>query len=221
LIWKDLQTPKKIINLGVDTNKFKPSNNSLDVTKLRESLGIKPDNLVIGYHGRIAREKDLSTLLRAFIKLRRKHRYLKLLVVGSGIKEIEKQLEKQPGVIHVSAVSDVENYLQAMDIYCLSSLTETTSLSVLEAMSTALPVVTTSVGFVKDYISHGVNGLFFQKGDSFSLVTELELLIKSADLRKKLGNNARHTVVHSFDWDLTGMRMVDFFSGLFDKKKKS
>ncbi|MBN1175846.1 glycosyltransferase family 4 protein [Candidatus Woesearchaeota archaeon] len=219
LTWKDLRTPKKIINLGVDTNKFKPSDDSLERLKLRELLGVRDDQLVIGYHGRIAREKDLATLMRAFVKLRNQHPSLKLLVVGSGIKEIEKQLEKQPGVIHVPAVSDVEKYLQAMDIYCLTSLTETTSLSVLEAMSTSLPVVTSRVGFVKDYISHGINGLFFQKGDSFSLAKEIELLIESKQLREKLGGNARHTIVHRFDWDLTGMRLVDFFENTFIKTK--
>ena len=219
LTWKDLQTPKKIINLGVDTNKFKPLDSDAEKIKLREYLGIRDDALVIGYHGRIAREKDIPTLLRAFIKLRKKYPYLRLLVVGSGVKDIEKQLQRQPGVIHVSAVSDVDKYLQVMDIYCLSSLTETTSLSVLEAMSTGLPVVTTRVGFVKDYIANAKNGLFFKQGDSFSLTKELTRLIKSAELRKRLGDNARHTVVHRFDWDLTGMRLVDFFSDFFDKKK--
>lgn len=211
LTWRDLSTPKKIINLGVDTNKFKPSSDEQKCISLRESLGVRLDQLIIGYHGRIAREKDLSTLMRAFIKLRSHYPSVRLLVVGSGVKSIESRLEKQPGVIHIHAVADVENYLQIMNIYCLSSLTETTSLSVLEAMSCSLPVVTSRVGFIKDYISHNSNGLFFQKGDSFSLTKEIEKLIQSPDLRKKLGENARHTVVHRFDWDLTGMRLVDFF----------
>lgn len=220
LTWKDLKTPKKIINLGVDTNKFIPGNQE-DKIKLKEQLGISENQLIIGYHGRIAREKDIPTLMRAFIKLRVKHPNIKLLIVGSGIKSIERKLERQPGVIHVQGVNNVEKYLQIMDIYCLTSLTETTSLSVLEAMSSGLPVVTSRVGFIKDYIAHNKNGMFFKQGSSFSLVIEIEKLINSEKLRKKLGENARHTVVHSFDWDLTGMRLISFFLEMFNKENNS
>ena len=219
LTWKDLQTPKKIINLGVNTNKFTPSENKSEVKELKQELGIDENQLIIGYHGRIAREKDLPTLMRAFIKLRKKYPNIRLLIVGSGVKKIEKQLEKQPGIIHVHAVHNVEKYLQIMDIYCLTSLTETTSLSVLEAMSTGLPVVTSPVGFIKDYISNGKNGLFFKTENSFSLTKEIEKLINSKKIRTKLGENARHTIIHRFDWDLTGMRLVDFFNK-FKKETK-
>ncbi len=217
LSWAKINTPKTIIHLGVDTNKFTPTVEKK--VERRESLGLSELDLVIGYHGRISREKDLRTLVRAFVKLRKRYTFLKLLIIGSGVKQLEKQLIKQPGVVHVPAVSDVEQYLPLMDIYCLPSLTETTSLSTLEAMSTGLPVVTTPVGFIRDYVVHEVNGLFFAPGDSFSLATQLEHLINDKNLRKKLGDNARHTVVHRFDWDATSLRLVSFFKELASIKQ--
>ncbi|MCF7799252.1 glycosyltransferase family 4 protein [Candidatus Woesearchaeota archaeon] len=209
LSWSKITTPKTIIHLGVDTNKFTPEIENR--TTKRDELGLSELDLVIGYHGRISREKDLRTLVRAFIKLRRRYNYLKLLIIGSGVKQLEKQLGKQPGVVHVPAVNDVETYLPLMDIYCLPSLTETTSLSTLEAMSTSLPVITTPVGFIRDYVVHEQNGLFFTPGDSYSLTLQLERLINNKELRKKLGEQARHTVVHRFDWDVTALRLLSFF----------
>lgn len=218
LTWKNIMTPKAIINLGVDTTHFHPLEDETARMRGREALGIEPHHTVIGYHGRISREKDILTLVRAFVKLRSNHHNLRLLIIGSGLSDIVKRLEKQPGVIYMPAVPDVEKYLPLMDIYCLSSLTETTSLGLLEAMSTELPVVTTPVGFIKDYVTHGKNGLFFLPGDSYSLMRELEHLLKDKELQKKLGANARYTVVHRFDWDLTSMRLVDFFERRFAKK---
>lgn len=207
LLWQKINTPKKIIHLGVDTNCFTPGKNDA----LRKELGIESNNIVIGYHGRLSRDKDILTLLRAFIKLKKKHSNITLLVVGDGIPFIINRFKKAKHVVYVPGVDHVEKYLQVMDIYCLPSLTETTSLSTLEAMSCALPVVTTSVGFIKDYVKHGGNGFFFMKGDSFSLVTELELLITNKSLRSKLGENGRKTVQTHFNWDETATKLSEFF----------
>ena len=93
--------------------------------------------------------------------------------------------------------------LQAMDIYVLPSLTETTSISTLEAMSCGLPVVVTPVGYVKHYIKDGKNGLLFPKKNSGMLAKKLNLLIKEERLRNKLGAEARKTVIKSFNWEKT------------------
>jgi glycosyltransferase involved in cell wall biosynthesis len=218
LSWSNITTPKTIVHLGVDTTKFSPQEEIKH--KKRAELALDDTDVIIGYHGRISREKDLRTLMRAFVKLRARYTFLKLVIVGSGIRQLEKQLMKQPGVVHVPAVSDVESYLAMMDIYCLPSLTETTSLATLEAMSCGLPVVTTPVGFIRDYVSPDKNGLFFAPGDSFSLVMQLEKLITSKELRKNLGAAARYTVVHRFDWDVTALRLVSFFKDIANKKNK-
>ncbi len=212
LSWTKITTPKTIIHLGVDTTRFTPE--IQDREQKRASLGFSPLDIVIGYHGRISREKDLKTLLRAFVKLKKRYAYLKLLIIGSGVKQLETLLERQAGVIRLPVVADVERYLPLMDIYCLPSLTETTSLSTLEAMSSALPVVTTPVGFINDYIVHDKNGLFFVPKDSFSLAKQLERCILDKQLRKRLGDQARHTVVNHFDWDFTALRLLSFFKEL-------
>ncbi len=203
LTWMKIKPPKEIVNLGVDNNAFKP-----EKTTIRKELGISPEDIVIGYHGRISREKDLTTLLRAYVRIRRKNKNIKLLVVGEGIEKIKRKLLKTPGVIMPGSTEKVNKYLNAMDIYVLPSLTETTCLSVLEAMAVKLPIISTPVGYVQDYITEGVTGLFFNKKDSFLLTKQIELLLNNPSLRKKLGRNARALVEKKFLWKKTANKII-------------
>lgn len=218
LTWERIMTPREIIHLGTDTEKFKPLD-ALERKKRREELGFKTTDIIIGYHGRISREKDVETLLRAFVKLRNKHKNLKLFIIGSGVPSIEKKLKDQPETVYMKAIDNVEYYLPLMDIYCLPSLTETTSLSVLEAMSCELPVISTQVGFVKDYIKPEVTGLFFKKKDSFALAKVIEELMVKEKLMHELGLNARAMVKEKFNWDITAKKLTNFFKNMDDKIK--
>lgn len=212
--WQGIHTPKRVVHLAVDANRFAPSKDVQLRHQERKRLGIADDEIVIGYHGRLANEKDLPTLLRAFVRLRNRYSQCRLLVVGSGIPRLEALFKDQPGVIHIPATNDVEHYLRLMDVYCLPSLTETTSLSTLEAMSTGLAVVATRVGFVKDYIQDGTNGLFFKMKDSHDLATQLERLCTQPSLRHRLGTQARMSVTRQFNWAHTGEQLCEMLDGI-------
>jgi 1,2-diacylglycerol 3-alpha-glucosyltransferase len=201
-LWNNIKTKSVIVHLGVDTKKFCPATAEQD-SGIREQLGLSNDDIILGYHGRISREKDLITLLRAFTRLQQNDSKLKLLIVGDGIDSIKKQLASRQGVILTGAKNNPIPYLQIMDIYCMPSLTETTCLSVLEAMSCALPVVSTEVGFIKSYIRNGYNGLFFEKQNQYPLAKHIQRLVLDEKFRKTLGANARRTVVEQFSWDKT------------------
>ena len=195
-----IRTKTQVVYLGTDIAKFIPP---MDKKSAKRKLNISPKRIVIGFCGRIGREKDVPTLYNAFVKLSNFYTNLTLLIVGSGLKETEEALMKQKNIILAGSKDNVIPYLQAMDIYVLPSLTETTSISTLEAMSCGIPVVVTPVGFIRKYIKEGKNGIFFPKRNSGILARKLNDLIKSESLRQKLGSNARKTVVKQFNWDRT------------------
>ncbi len=217
-IWNNIRTNSRIVNLGVDVEKFKPADESARLEN-RKQLGIDDNNIVIGYHGRISREKDLITLLRAFTRLQNSYDDIKLLIIGDGVKEIKKQLSARKGVILTGSKNNPIPYLQIMDIYCITSLTETTCLSLLEAMSCEIAPVSTEVGFIKSYIKNGINGLFFQKQNPYHLARQIEKLINDAELRKKIARNARITVVERFSWDKTAKGIMDALEALLEKQE--
>ncbi|MBS3122353.1 glycosyltransferase family 4 protein [Candidatus Woesearchaeota archaeon] len=204
--------PYKIVHLGTDTNKFVPAKDEEYKNRIREALGITQLNseqklnsnqIIIGFSGRIGREKNLVTLYRAFRKIEKKYENIKLLIIGKGVKDLEEMFTSQRNIIMPGAVNNVVPYLQAMDIFVLPSLTETSSLATMEAMSCGIPIVTTPVGYVKDYIKEKENGLFFPFKNSLVLSMKLEILIKDKELREKLGRNARKTIIERFSWENT------------------
>jgi glycosyltransferase involved in cell wall biosynthesis len=216
-LWNNIRTKSAIVNLGVDIKKFVPVDDE-QKKDLREQLGFSTHDIIIGYHGRIGHEKDLITLLRAFTRLQQTNNNIKLLIVGDGVESIKRQLSSRQGVILAGAKNNPVPYLQAMDIYCMPSLTETTCLSALEAMSCQLAVVSTEVGFIKSYIRNGYNGLFFEKQNQYPLAKNIQRLISDAEFRKTLGVNARKTVVEQFSWDKTGIGIENALNTLLETK---
>jgi glycosyltransferase involved in cell wall biosynthesis len=204
LSWQKIDTKKSIIHLGVDTKKFVFP---IDKAKAKENLGIDKDAFVIGNHGRIAREKDPLTLLRAFVLFKKKYPNSVLLMVGDGLESLKSKFSKVPGVMLVGSTNNVIPFLQAMDVYALSSLTETTSLATLEAMACGAAVISTRVGFVKYYIRNGFNGLFFSEKNSYELFRKFEYLSQNPNNLKKLVVNSRKTVEKDFDWDNTAKKI--------------
>ena len=114
----------------------------------------------------------------------------------------------------VEFTNNIVPYLQAMDIYVLPSLTETTSISTLEAMSCGLPVIVTPVGSLPGYIQNNYNGIFFPKRDPYRLEKKLSRLINNPGLRKTIGDNARKTVKEKFSWENTFKEMKKVFESL-------
>jgi glycosyltransferase involved in cell wall biosynthesis len=193
-----IKTRKVIVNLGVNFAKFIPP---IDKNKAKRKVNVNPRLKVIGFCGRIAREKDLPTLHKAFSELSKKYNNLLLLIIGKGIEE--KELLQQENIKLVGSTDDVLPYLQAMDIYILPSLTETSSLSTMEAMSCGLAVVSTPVGYTKRYIKENYNGYFFPKGDYKALTKILNKLLKDDNLRQRLGQRARREIVFKHGWNKT------------------
>ncbi|MBN1502471.1 glycosyltransferase family 4 protein [Candidatus Woesearchaeota archaeon] len=200
LSWMHVAAKKRVIHLGVDSDKFMPA---ADIGKAKQRIGIEKNKFVIGYVGRLAYEKDLVTLYRAFIRLSKKLPEAVLLVVGAGRKDIKDMLSRNNNIILTGGKNNVVPYYQAMDLYVLPSLTETTSLTTLEAMSCGLAVITTQVGYISEYIKDKQNGMFFRKKDSYNLYTKLNFLSKNKDKLRILGKNARETILKKFSWKKT------------------
>ncbi|MBT5021905.1 glycosyltransferase family 4 protein [Candidatus Woesearchaeota archaeon] len=191
---------KEVVHLGIDEKHYKPPKSKAIA---KHELGIDPRTFVIGYAGRIGYEKNLITLYRAFKRISKKFNNVILLIAGGGHPKIEKLFTGKSNIILTGPKNDLLPYYQAMDVYVLPSLTETSSMTTMEAMATGLPVVVTPVGFIKEYIDDGVNGLLFPKKNSYMLYKKLSHLIEHDASRDKLGRKARETMVEHYTWDDT------------------
>lgn len=214
----NIKSKKEVVHLGVNTNVFKPrkeltKTQKTNLKKYEEELGLQ-HKYVIGMHGRLAREKNVVTLLRAFKWIHKKHENAHLLIVADGLKSIGNKLRGKNHITWIKRSDTVQKELQLMNVYVTTSLTETTSLSTLEAMSCALPIISTPVGFVKEYIKDGVNGLLFEFKSSYELQKKLSLLINNESLAKNMGEKARKKVVDNFQWKNTAHKLLQHLTQL-------
>jgi glycosyltransferase involved in cell wall biosynthesis len=91
-------------------------------------------------------------------------------------------------------VDNVHEYLQASDIFVFPTEREAFGISLIEAMACGLPVISTSVGGVKDILQHRRNGLVVEPGDSRPLYDALDALMTDSALSTRLAQSAWRTV---------------------------
>ena len=192
-----------VIPLGLELEKFS------DCEKLkgnfRRKLGIGEDVLLVGIVGRLVPIKNHIMFIKAAKKLIDKtaHRKVKFLIVGDG--ELKEGLERAVNemglkdfVIFTGWIEDLPGVYADLDIVALTSFNEGTPLSLIEAMASAKPVVTTAVGGVKDMIKGGENGLMIGTNDAEDFSDKLSMLIENDGLRRELGVNGRRSVAEKY-----------------------
>jgi glycosyltransferase involved in cell wall biosynthesis len=116
-----------------------------------------------------------------------------------------------PGWVDASAVASI---LAAADIFVLPSHHEGLPVSILEAMSAGLPVVTTPVGAIPELVLAGETGLLIPPGSASALADALAVLVQDPTLRRKFGQAARARVEQSFRIEGTAARFVDLYRRL-------
>lgn len=152
------------------------------------------DQPTIVHIGRFLKQKNHKRLLYAFSRLLEEKPKCILKLVGDGadkekIVEIMKELGLESNVKFEGIVSNVYPILHNADIFILSSDYEGMPMTIIEAMGTALPIVSTNVGGISDMITNMKEGILTDCSID-SLSSALKLLINNRKLRERLGKNA-------------------------------
>ena len=199
LIKERVYTKTIVAKLGVDINRFKKAKNKQEKEKLRQKLNLPLDKKIVTYVGRLSTEKNVESLSKAIKNLNDEKTVL--LLVGDGEDHVKEQFLNKPNIIITGFIDNVEEYLQASDLFVMPSLTETTSLATLEAMSTQLPVLASKVGLIPKYLKRGYNGEFIAKENSSLLAKKINKILSDPSYAKELGKNARNTIAFQFSWE--------------------
>lgn len=155
-----------------DMERFRPENRELYGKKIRKELGIKDDSILLMFAGHNFRLKGLKVLLRALSAISSENRNdVFLLVAGRGrieyFRKMAKKLDIEKRVIFLGPVREIEKYYAASDIYVHPTFYDSCSLSVLEALSSGLPVVTTRFNGAKDAIRSRDGGIVLEDPSSY------------------------------------------------------
>lgn len=174
----------------------------------RNLLRLENHDFVLGYVGRLSREKGLNYLIKAISSLLDDRIPVKLVILGDGSQRQELELlSKQSGtdtsIFFLGFRKDVQSWLPIMDVFVLPSLTEGTPLALLEAMSFGIPVVASSVGGIPDMVESGLNGILVKPGSAGEIKDAIYNLYHAPDYKNKIGKSARKGVESRYnlqDW---------------------
>ncbi|WP_457617697.1 glycosyltransferase family 4 protein [Lutibacter sp.] len=211
-----LSNPEKLLLLnkgscnGVDVlQKFNPTTIvKSKLEELRAKLGIEKENYVIGYVGRLVKDKGIPELVNAFVTLQKKHSRIKLLLVGPY--EDKDKLNKRTlqlikgnsNIITTGHIDDdMEYYYSLMNIFILPTHREGLGTSLLEASSMEIPVLTTSHTGSRDAIREGVTGSYIELSKE-SIFNTIDAYIVNSNMYATFGLEGRQYILRNFEQKL-------------------
>lgn len=202
---------------GVDPRHFHPRFRS---DAYRARFGVGPDDLLVTYIGRLAREKDIQRLVRSWEAVRSERGNAQLVLVGQG--PMAEGLRRRPvpgvhltGLLSGDALS--EAYASA-DLFVFPSQTETFGNSLLEAMASGLPSLAVAAGGVQEFAQNGKNALLVDPRDARGLTKGLSALLRDGGLRARLAAGGLATAGER-SWEAIYDQLLRDYSEVAAKKR--
>lgn len=208
---------KKLLTIinGVDVHKFRPLN-SEQRKKLKEKIGLSDEDKILGTVCRLVPVKNLEFLIGCMPSIYEKVPECKLIIVGDGPSKEQlvmyaKSLCIDSRITFVGERTDVEKLLPVFDIYVCTSLSEGTSMTILEAMSCGLPVVASAVGGNSRLVDNS-NGRLFPLNDADAFKRSIIELLEGNELREKAGQVSRDKIEADYDFDDVVMKYEKLYA---------
>lgn len=192
-----------IIN-GIDTNTFIPLDDSSRKQKLLKKYHLPTGRILFGSVGRLATVKNYPMALHSVKRLiDAGMKDIGFVLVGDGsrkqqLQELSTTLGISDYVCFLGMQYNIHEILPLFRFFLLSSLTEGTSISLLESQACGIPAVVTDVGGNSKVVSHGENGFLCPSKDDRKMAEYMQKLIKNSELAESMGTTARQRVVRDF-----------------------
>jgi glycosyltransferase involved in cell wall biosynthesis len=210
---------------GVDPQKYNPETvKAEEVKKLRESYGIKEDESMILFIGRLVGVKGVDKLIMAMPHVLQKYPKAKLVVVGVGdmqeyLKNLVNTMRLQDSVkLNFNFISEEERILHyaACDVAVFPSLYEPFGIVVLEAMSMERPVVVGAAGVsgMREVVTcYGEEqcGFHVNPSNPADIAWGINSALESPEKKQWLGKNGRRRVLKEFTWERAAERTIELY----------
>lgn len=214
-----------IIQTGIETSKFYKENfNQKDINSLKKKLGIKKKDFVVMTVSRLAKEKSVDRIINNHKELVKKYSNMKLLIVGDGpdidkLKDEAKSLGVSDSVIFTGKVplSDIPIYYQLGNVFVTASKSETQGLTVVEAISSSLPVVAVKDDSFVNSVIEEFNGFVFTDDEKY--INSISKLYEDKDLYNRLSNQSR-LLSADFSSEYFALKVLKVYETAIENYKK-
>jgi glycosyltransferase involved in cell wall biosynthesis len=216
-----VKAPIRVIKTGVVPSKqLDPESRS----EVRRRFGVSEKGFLLLYVGRIAREKNLAMLLKAFAEVLKSFPNTRLVLVGGGPAMNEtKELARQLGVssaLEFAGMLDrerIDPIYSAADVFVFPSITETQGIAICEAMSAGLPVVAANAGGIPENVRSDVDG-FLTPNDPHLFADRIRFLLSHPEKRVEMGASARKNA-SCFSVDRMISDFENFYNSVIESAK--
>lgn len=212
-----------VVPTGLDLKRFDPSNTTNDtIKKLRKEYGIREDEKLIVFVGRIAQEKSIDMVIKAFEIVKKQTSKIKLLIIGGGpdahnLEALASELSLDDIVIFggKKPSDTIPSYYHMADAFVSASTTETQGMTYIEALASGLMIFARHDEAIGNLIDEGITGYYFDN--------EMELadcILKWNNITKEeLKDNALKCINKTLDYDqeIFYQRIIKVYNNALDK----
>jgi len=221
---------EEMIARGVRPEKIEVIHNAIDAdwgrrnstvqkrNELRGRLGVPEDKQIVLIVGRLSKEKDHKTLIRAVGRMRR-DRSVHLIIVGDGPERsnITRQIKESGLEAEVSITGQVpsaEPYYGIADVCVLSSLSEGSPNALLEAMAARVPTVATQVGGIPEMVTDGESAVLVRPRDEIGMCQAITRILKGPEFARLLVAKAHALIQERYTPERRAQKLIEVYGRL-------
>ncbi|MDW4126512.1 glycosyltransferase family 4 protein [Staphylococcus saprophyticus] len=206
---------------GLNLKEYSKNNNKIENDILKKLNG----QFVIGYLGRLVKDKGIEDLVKAFKIIEKKYRNVKLLVIGSiedgdsiSKNDLTFILENK-NVVYKNHVDNPVNYYNNMDVFIFPTYREGFGNVSIEAQALGIPTITYNVTGAKDTVINNETGFIVEPGDYVKIAEKIELLLINEKLKARMGTKGEEWVNNNFSNEIIWGKMMRFYNFKLNERK--
>ncbi len=212
--WLPEPPPVETVLNGVDCEQFRPRRRN--GSGVREQLQLPSNSTVIGTIAAFRKQKRLDLWLEAAAAVAAEHPEVHFLMVGDGpekptVLEFVDRYDLRSRVSLPGLQSNIMPYLEAMDVFFMSSDFEGLPVAMLEAMASGIPVVATTAGGITEVIDDDNVGLTADPGDVPCLVKHLKSLLGDPKSAQRMGREGRLRIERAFSLERMQAQLEEIY----------
>lgn len=193
-----------IVHNAIDLGTMQSVHNHVDV---RKSLGIKPNDMVVGNVAHIRPGKGHTYFLEAAHLILKQRTDVTFVITGkertekelNELLELAKELRIRDKILFTGFRSDAIQVMSAFDVFVLPSISEAFGIVLLEAMNLEIPIVASRVGGIPEVVVDGRNGFLVSPRNPQELADKILKLLNNENIRIRMGKEGKKMVRESFD----------------------